>query len=119
MTVQLVLLKNITSENRMRRYFLKRKVNLVQSSLLVLDNRICRGSRCLLGLVNIKKKVVFFPACLDFCPLCSPDCRDVCREVVFQRLCICMFICILALGTYFPRAGGLPLELLALGQVQA
>lgn len=116
MTVYLVLLKNITSENRMRRYFLKCRVNLVQSSLLVSDNRICRGSRCLLGLVTLKKKVVVFPTCLDFYLLCSPDCTGVCREVVFQRLCICTFIWILALGTCLPRAGGLSLELLGLGQ---
>lgn len=68
------------------------------------------------GFSYIEKKVVLLPACLDFCPLCSPDCTDVCREVVFQRLCICMFKWILVLGTCLPRAGGLPLELLALGQ---
>lgn len=68
------------------------------------------------GFSSIEKKVVLFPACLDFCPLFSPDCTDVCKEAEFQGLCICMFIWILALGTCLPRAGGLPLALLALGQ---
>lgn len=97
MTVQLVLLKNTTSENRMRRYFLKSKVNLVQSSLLVLDNRICRGRRCLLGLVTLKKKWCCFLLAQTFAhfahqtaemfaeKLCSKDCVYVCLYVYLPQ----------------------------------
>lgn len=58
------------------------------------------------GFSYMGKKVVVFPACLDFCPLCSPDYIDVCKEVVFTKAVytyICMFIRILALGTFAQR----------------
>lgn len=62
MSVQSVLMHNITSENRMRRYFLKCVVNSVSPSPLLLANRKCRGSRCLLGLVTMKKWYFFLLA---------------------------------------------------------
>lgn len=52
MTAQALLLCNITSENRTRKYFLKCVVNLVPPSILVVADRNCGGSRCLLGLVT-------------------------------------------------------------------
>lgn len=90
MTVQPVLLHNITIENRMGRYFLKCVVNSLLPSPLVLANRNCRGSGCLLGLVTLEQ-VVFFPACLYVCSLCSPDGSDAHREALCQRLCVYIY----------------------------